>query len=71
MKLQKKIDYSGGSNPIYVGESVPGSSPASAKWRIYKITYSSTNPEITSWADGSKDFIKVWTSRTTYTYITT
>ena len=68
MKLDQEIDYRGGSNPIYVGEAVPGSSPASAKWRIFKITYSGTNPEIISWADGSRDFIKAWTARATYTY---
>ena len=69
MELQQKIDYSGGSNPIYIGESIPGISPATARWRIKKLTYSGTNPVIISWASGTKKFDKVWDSRTTYTYI--
>ena len=70
MDLQQKIDYSGGSNPIYVGESMPGSSPASSKWKIYKLTYSGTNVVIKAWANGSKKFDKIWDDRATYTYIT-
>ena len=70
MELQQKIDYSGGSNPIYVGEAIPGTSPATARWRIYLLTYTGTNVVVKSWASGTDAFDKIWTSRATYTYIT-
>ena len=70
MELQQKIDYSGGSNPIYVGEAIPGTSPATARWRIKMLTYSGTNVVISAWASGTDAFDKIWTSRATYTYIT-
>jgi len=70
MELQVKQDYSGGNNPIYIGEAVPGTSPATARWRIQKHTYSGTDLVIVAWANGSKKFDKVWDDRTLYTYIT-
>jgi len=69
-ELQQKIDYSGGSNPIYVGEARPGVSPASSGWRIKKLTYSGSNVTITAWANGTDKFDKIWDSRASYTYIT-
>ena len=71
MELHKKLDYQGGSNPIYEGEAIPGTSPATARWRIKKLTYSGGNPVIpVAWANGTDAFDKIWTSRATYTYIT-
>ena len=70
MELQTKMDNLGGDNPIYIGESVPGTSPATARWRIQMHTYTGTDLVITAWANGSKKFDKVWDDRTTYTYIT-
>lgn len=70
MELHTKIDYSGGSNPIYIGESIPGTSPTTARWRIQMHTYSGTDLVIVAWAGGSKKFDKVWDNRATYTYIT-
>ena len=70
MELQTKMDYLGGANPIYIGESVPGTSPATARWRIQMHTYTGTTLTIIAWANGSKKFDKVWDDRTTYTYIT-
>ena len=70
MELQEKFDYQGGSDLIYFGETYPGTSPATARWRIRKYTWSGTNPAITSWANGTKEFDKIWDNRATYTYIT-
>ena len=70
MELQQKIDYSGGSNPIYVGDAIRGTSPATARWLIKMLTYSGTNDVISAWANGTEAFDKIWTSRATYTYIT-
>jgi len=70
MVLQTKMDNLGGDNPIYIGESVPGTSPATARWRIEMHTYTGTDLTIIAWANGSKKFDKVWDDRATYTYIT-
>ena len=68
-ELEKRYAYSGG-NVEYIGEARPGTSPATAEWRIKKLTYSGTDPVVESWADGTDDFIKSWALRTSYTYIT-
>jgi len=68
-QLQQRIDYSGGENPVYVGEARPGSSLMSLKWRIYKLTYSGANPIRTSWANGNARFNKRWDNRALYTYV--
>ena len=68
-QLQERIDYTGGSNPVYVGETRPGSSLQSLKWRIKKLTYSGNNLIRSSWANGNAQFNKRWDNRTSYTYV--
>jgi hypothetical protein len=62
----KLIDAVGG-NQTYIGEALPGSSLASAVWRIKLITETGQDIEI-EWADGVSSFTKVWDDRLTYTY---
>lgn len=50
----------------YVGEAEPGTSAASALWRIKRLD--STSGLLITWADGDSDFDKVWNDRATYSY---
>lgn len=72
LPFTQALDNSGGSDgkqTIYVGEADPGTTKASAKWRIKKLTLDANdNPTDVQWAGGSMDFDKVWNSRTTYIY---
>jgi len=61
-KFTKLWDDSDPAN-IYVGEASPGTSTASAHWRIFKVTSSGL-----AYADGSADFSFIWNNRTSYTY---
>lgn len=56
-------------NDEYIGLALPGSSKASAKWQIKKITYDGAG-FITDiqFAKGSADFGFVWNDRTGYGY---
>lgn len=51
---------------MYVGEALPGTSAASAAWRIKKIDQ--TSGLVLTWANGDSDFDKVWDNRASYTY---
>lgn len=51
----------------YIGEAIPLTTTAQAKWRIKVLE--TTGPDIAiKWADGSTSFDKVWDDRATYTY---
>lgn len=54
------------STIMYVGEALPGTSSASAAWRIKKIDQ--TSGLILTWASGDADFDKVWNDRASYIY---
>lgn len=59
---------SGGVDYTYVGEAAPGTSAASALWRIKRVAdYPSGLTEII-WADDTDTFDKVWNDRETYSY---
>lgn len=61
-----KLDES--ASPVtYIGEAVPGSSAASAVWRIKKID--ETSGLVITWADGSADFDQIWNDRSSLIYI--
>ena len=69
--LTKKIEYDVSNNPIFVGETIPGSATSALTWRIKKITYdASNNPTDVQWSDGNTNFDKIWDKRSdgTYTY---
>jgi len=62
------IEYNG-SNPVYIGYSLPGTTKDIAKWKISKITYDiSGNPTDIQWANGTSEFDKTWNNRTIYIY---
>lgn len=65
-KLQTEYAYVG--TDMYVGEARPGSSPGSAKWRIYRIFNYATNPSRERWANGNARFNKIWANYASYTY---
>lgn len=55
-------------NVIYEGWALPNIETSATGWKICKHTYSGTNLTQTDWADGTKEFTKVWDDRATYTY---
>lgn len=72
--LTTKLDYVAGTNPIYVGEAVPGSAVGSSVWRIKKLTYNGagnvTDIEFAA-ATGAGPwglFDQVWDDRATLDY---
>jgi hypothetical protein len=58
------------NNPTYVGIASPGTSLATAGWKIAKFFYDGNN-DVTDgpiWANGTDNFDKTWSLRATYTY---
>ena len=66
-KIQK-IDYVGGSDPIYIGYAEPGTPTGSENWLIFKCNYSASNLVSKLAAGGSKAFNSEWDERAGYTY---
>lgn len=64
-KYTTLLDSTSTAGYVYVGEVAPGTAQSASAWRIQKIN--STTGD-TTWADGVATFIKVWNSRTSYTY---
>lgn len=63
------VEYDVSNNPIYVGEAQPGTAEDASGWRIKEITYDGrNNPTVINWAEGTRDFNKVWDDRHTYIY---
>jgi len=64
-----RFDNNAQSQPVYEGAAEPGSSTASAVWRIRKFTYDS-NGVVTSilFAGGKKNFSTTWTGRASASY---
>lgn len=63
------IDYDASGNAIYIGLAIVGSAKSASVWQIRKITYdASNNATDIQWADGVITFIKIWNSRTSYSY---
>jgi len=56
-----------GGGVAYVGEALPGSTAASAVWRIKRLVFVGDDVTVT-WADGVATFTKVWDNRTLYVY---
>ncbi len=65
--LTMAIEYVG-SNPLYIGEALPGTAVATAAWRIKKITWDGNNVTNIEWASGTAKFDKKWSTRTSYVY---
>lgn len=66
MKYSKRVDFVG-TDTIYKGEALPGSSETAPEWRIRKITF--VNGDLKEeWAEGTSLFDKMWSSRLGYNY---
>ena len=68
MVYAKQYDFIG-TNLIYKGEAIPGSSISSPVWRIKKTTIAGDNDISDQWADGNADFDNIWSDRLTLSYI--
>lgn len=72
--VEFRIDYLGGTNPIYIGRAVIPSATSAANWQIRKLAYdvnnnptSQTFPQDAN-GNASVAYDFVWDSRATYTY---
>lgn len=61
-----EIDETSTPNAVYIGQADPGTSVATAGWRIKRIL-ESTGTHV-DWANGTAAFDKVWDDRLTYSY---
>jgi hypothetical protein len=55
---------------MYVGEALPGSAKTDAAWRIKRVSSASDGDTSIEWAQGTANFDKAWSDRTTLTYQT-
>ena len=66
---QTLLDYSGGTNPIYVGKSFPGAATSAPAWQIVKLTYDGNgNVTVVKLAGGSPAADQIWDNRVSLTY---
>lgn len=66
-ELEIKIDYSGGTNPIYVAWAIPGTATSVAKWKIIKLTWDGNdNPTALQHANDAPGFNYEYDERATY-----
>lgn len=63
----KRIDFVS-ETELYKGEAQVGSSESASTWRIRKITIAGDGDVQETWAGGSAEFNKIWTSRASYVY---
>ena len=70
VQYSKEVDFVDASDLIYVGEALPGSTTASASWRIKKIDLNvGTDSDIgIRYADGDSNFNNVWDNHLSLTY---
>lgn len=62
------VQYEEASSTVtYVGFAAPGSSTASAVWRIFRITTTSTTL-IKVFADGNRNYDNIWDNRASLSY---
>ena len=66
MEYAKRVDFVD-QDIIYKGEAAPGSTEDAQSWRIKKITFVGEDIK-EEWAEGTIDFNKIWSSRTSYIY---
>lgn len=62
-KAQYALQYDDvGSGVSYLGQALPGTSTASALWRVKKIV--ATGPDVViTFADGNSNFDNIWANR--------
>ena len=71
MDFQIAYGTSGNANGLqeYIGYAFPGALSSAARWQIRKLTYDSSQREVSiRFANGSDNFDKIWDSRTSYDY---
>lgn len=61
------VDKTTTASITYIGEAAPGTSEASANWRIF-ILDNSTSITKKKWADGNGNFDNIWSNRASLTY---
>ena len=66
MSYTKRTDFVG-TDVVYKGEAAPGTAENVSGWRISRITFVGEDIE-ELWAEGTADFNKMWSQRTSYTY---
>ena len=66
MEYAKRVDFVD-QDIIYKGEAAPGSTEDAQSWRIKKITFVGEDIK-EEWAEGTIDFNKIWSYRTSYIY---
>lgn len=65
---KERRENGGDGQPIYVGEAEPGTATSSPGWRIQLWTYSGGLLTQIDWAEGTREFDKVWDDRAGYSY---
>ena len=67
--LSLQLDYSGGTNPIYIGLATPGSLTSAAVWQIRLLTWDgNNNPTQIQYANGSPSFDQIYDNRGNLSY---
>lgn len=65
--LEKRMDYDGSNNLIYVGyNKTPNASVDATTWLIFKLTYSGSNVTRYQLPNNGPSFQYSWTLRTSY-----
>lgn len=65
-QLIKEVDDVGGTT-FYIGEAQPGTTTATAAWRVKRIVFTGDDSE-TLFADGDSNFDNTWTGRAGFSY---
>ena len=64
-----KLSYTASGMIEYIGYASPGSASSAAVWKIIKMTYDGSGRQTDlQFADGSRNFDKIWDSKAGYTY---
>ena len=65
--LAKRVDFLS-ETVVYIGEAQPGTTTASALWRIKRVTLGPGEDVTEQWAGGSASFSQVWDNRFDLSY---
>jgi hypothetical protein len=68
--LATQVDFAVAGPPeiIYKGEASPGTTTASAAWRIQRITIQTDDDASFEWADGNATMDNIWNNRAALSY---
>lgn len=71
MGTQLALKYDQDADPptvAYLGQALPGTSAATAGWRIQKLTFSVDGDVTVTWADGNANLDNIWNNRAALSY---